>query len=149
LVKPLWIILFGAVHSIASGPELGASTRRILKNSGSGFEVIDIKAFLCLYVFMRTTIDLPEDLFREAKTRAVQQGTTFKNLVTQFVLSGLAVQETGAAPMARRMPPPVAIRRIPGQAPCPALLNRELHAILEAEDIEATRAASTAGSNKA
>ena len=97
---------------------------------------------------MRTTIDLPEDLFREAKTRAVQQGTTFKNLVTQFVLSGLAVHETGAAPMARRMPPPVAISRIPGQAPCPALTNRELNAILEEGDIEATRAASPTGSNK-
>jgi hypothetical protein len=98
---------------------------------------------------MRTTIDLPEDLFREVKTRAVQQGTTFKNLVTQFVLSGLAVKDTGVAPMVRRMPPPVAIRRIPGQAPCPALTNRELNAILEAEDIEATRAASSTGNNKA
>ena len=98
---------------------------------------------------MRTTIDLPEDLFREAKTRAVQQGTTFKNLVTQFVLSGLAVKETGAAPMARRMPPPVAIRLIPGQSPCPALSNRELYATLEAEDIHATRSASSADSNKA
>ena len=97
---------------------------------------------------MRTTIDLPEDLFREVKTLAVQQGTTFKNLVTQFVLSGLAVKDNGAAPMVRRIPPPVAIRRIPGQAPCPAHTNRELNAILEAEDIEATRAASSIGNNK-
>ena len=98
---------------------------------------------------MRTTIDLPEDLFREVKTRAVQQGTSFKNLVTQFVLSGLAVKDTGATLMVRRMPPPVAIRRILGQASCPALTNSELNAILEAEDIEATRAASSTGSNKA
>lgn len=98
---------------------------------------------------MRTTIDLPEDLFREVKTRAVQQGTTFKNLVTQFVLSGLAVKDAGAAPMVRRMPPPVAIHRIPGQAPCLALTNRDLNAILEAEDIEATRAVSAMLRNKA
>jgi hypothetical protein len=98
---------------------------------------------------MRTTIDLPEDLFREAKTRAVQRGTTLKNLITQFVLSGLALQEAGATPVGRRMAPPVAIRRIPGQASLPALSNRELHAVLEAEDIEATRAASSTGSNKA
>ena len=111
--------------------------------------LIDPKAFLCLCAFMRTTIDLPEDLFREVKTRAVQQGTTFKNLVTQFVLSGLAVKDTGVAPMVRRMPPPVAIHRIPGQAPCPVLTNRELNAILEAEDIEATRAASSRSSNRA
>ncbi len=96
---------------------------------------------------MRTTIDLPEDLFREAKTRAVQQGTTLKNLMIQFVLSGLAAQKTGASPIVRRLPPPVAIRRIPGQAPRPALSNRELHAILEAED--ATRSPSSRGTNKA
>jgi hypothetical protein len=98
---------------------------------------------------MRTTIDLPEDLFREAKTRAVQQGTTLKNLMTQFILSGLAVQEPGSNLVARRMPPPVAIRRIPGQSPRPALSNRELYAILDAEDIHAARAASSADSNKA
>jgi hypothetical protein len=98
---------------------------------------------------MRTTIDLPEDLFREAKTRAVQQGTTLKNLMTQFIQSGLAVQETGSTPVARRMPPPVAIRRIPGQSPRPAISNRELYAILDAEDIHAARAASSADSNKA
>ncbi len=98
---------------------------------------------------MRTTIELPEDLFREAKTRAVQQGITLKNLMTQFIQSGLAVQEAGSTLVARRMPPPVAIRRIPGQSPCPALSNRELYATLEAEDIHATRSASSADSNKA
>jgi hypothetical protein len=97
---------------------------------------------------MRTTIDLPEDLFREVKTRAVQQGTTLKNLMTQFILSGLALQEPGSKLMARRMPPPVAIRRIPGKSPRPALSNRELYAILDAEDIYATRAVPSAGSNK-
>ena len=97
---------------------------------------------------MRTTIDLPEDLFREAKTRAVQQGITLKNLITQFIQSGLAVQEPGSKPVACRMPPPVAIRRIPGKSPRPALSNRELYAILDAEDIHATRVASSADSNK-
>ncbi len=98
---------------------------------------------------MRTTIDLPEDLFREAKTRAVQQGTTLKNLMTQFILSGLALQEPGSKFVARRMPPPVAIRRITGQSPRLALSNRELYAILDAEDIHATRSAASPDSNKA
>ena len=97
---------------------------------------------------MRTTIDLPEDLFREAKTRAVQQGTTLKNLMTQFILSGLALQEPSSKLVVRRMPPPVAIRRIPGQSPRPALSNRELYAILDAEDIHAARSAFPADSNK-
>jgi hypothetical protein len=98
---------------------------------------------------MRTTIDLPEDLFREAKTRAAQQGTTLKNLMTQFVVSGLAAQGACAMHVARRMPPPVAIRRTLGQALRPALPNRELYAILEAEDIEATRTGSADSINKA
>ena len=98
---------------------------------------------------MRTTIDLPEDLFREAKTRAVQQGTTLKNLMIQFVVSGLAAQGAGAIHGASRTPPPVAIRRTPGQAPRPALPNRELYAILEADDVEATRVGSADSKNKA
>jgi len=88
---------------------------------------------------MRTTIDLPDELFREAKTLAVQQRTTLKNLITQFILSGLGVQASGSAPSQRRTPPPVAIHRIPGQPPAPALTNRQLHAILEEEDIQAMR----------
>lgn len=98
---------------------------------------------------MRTTIDLPEDLFREAKTRAVQQGTTLKNLMTQFIRSGLAIQGAGVSTKVHRQPPPVAIRRTPSQAPRPALSNRELNAILEAEDVEATRAVSAMPRNKA
>jgi hypothetical protein len=91
---------------------------------------------------MRTTIDLPEDIFREVKTRAVQQGTTLKNLISQFIESGLAAQGAGVSTKVHRQSPPVAIRRIPGQAPSSALSNRELHAILEAEDIDAARGVS-------
>ena len=85
---------------------------------------------------MRTTIDLPDELFREAKTRAVQQGRTLKSLLIQYVRSGLGAQPpgTGSSP-ARRNPPPVAIRRIPGRAPSPAFTNRELHALLEEEEV--------------
>ena len=88
---------------------------------------------------MRTTIDLPEELFREAKTRAVQQGTTFKKLMIQFISSGLGAQVNANASRKRRIPPPVAIRRIPGQSlPTLALTNRQLNAILEEEDIHGT-----------
>ena len=41
---------------------------------------------------MRTSNDLPDDLFREAKTRAVQQGSSLKQLMTQFMRSGLLDQ---------------------------------------------------------
>jgi hypothetical protein len=89
---------------------------------------------------MRTTIDLPDELFREAKTRAVQQGTTLKNLMVQFVRSGLGARaaDRGASP-ARRTPPPVAIRRIPDRRASHALTNGELHALLEDEEVLAAR----------
>jgi len=91
---------------------------------------------------MRTTIDLPDELFREAKTRAVQQGTTLKSLVTELIRSGLRAQSPAAdrAPV-QRNPPPVAIRRKPGQAPPPARTNRQLYAMLTEEDIHSGKVA--------
>jgi hypothetical protein len=88
---------------------------------------------------MKTTIDLPDDLFREAKTRAAQQGTTLKKLMTQFILSGLGMQVNAHNSTARRMPPPAVIRRIPGQSPRLPLTTRQLHALLEGEEIQASR----------
>lgn len=40
-------------------------------------------------VYMRTTLDLPDDLFRQLKARAALTGTTVKKLLTSFVESGL------------------------------------------------------------
>ncbi len=77
---------------------------------------------------MRTTIDLPEELLRQAKIRAVATGTTLKDLITRYVEQGL-----GAGPLTseainpeskRRTAPPVAIARR-GVA-IPALTNAEL-----------------------
>ena len=72
--------------------------------------------------------------------RAVQQGTTLKNLMTQCIRSGLRDQPVEApTATARRAPPPVAIRRASGQAPAQARTNRQLNALLEDEEIEAVR----------
>jgi hypothetical protein len=91
---------------------------------------------------MRTTIELPDDLFREAKTRAVEQGTTLKDLMIQFVRSGLGMPAAGRdAGSLRRNPPPVAIRRIRGRRPSPSPGSGELHALLEAEEVDAARCA--------
>jgi len=91
---------------------------------------------------MRTTIDLPDELFREAKTRAVRQGTTLKNLVTQLIRSGLQDPSHGAdARPVHRNPPPVAIKRVPEQAALPARTNRQLYAMLEEEEIHCSNVA--------
>ena len=89
---------------------------------------------------MRTTIDLPEELFREAKTRAVQQGKTLKELVAECIRSGLQRPSVGTqGKPVHREPPPVAIRKNQGRARAPALSNRQLNAILEDEELEAVR----------
>jgi hypothetical protein len=89
---------------------------------------------------MRTTIDLPDSLFREAKTRAVEQGTSLKQLVTNYIEAGLRGKTAPLSASQRlRSPSPVAIRREPGAVLTQGLTNRQLNAILEEEDLEITQ----------
>ncbi len=85
---------------------------------------------------MRTTIELPDGLYREAKTRAVQQGVTLKELVVGLIQTGLrgAPAAEASPPAMRRAAPPIAIRRVPGQPPVQPLSNRQLSALLEKEE---------------
>ena len=83
---------------------------------------------------MRTTIDLPDELFRRVKARAAMDGLKLKELITRYVERGLA---DGAQPVAG----PVRLRReLPvaqpalGQ-PLPRMSNAELSAILEREEV--------------
>jgi len=50
---------------------------------------------------MKTTLDLPDELIREVKLRAVVQGRTLRDLVAEFLRQGL-----GMAPPARAESPP-------------------------------------------
>ena len=51
---------------------------------------------------MKTTLDLPDELIREVKLRAVVQRRTVKDLVAEFLRQGL-----GLAPATTPAPPPV------------------------------------------
>jgi hypothetical protein len=87
---------------------------------------------------MRTTLDLPDPLFKEVKTRAVQQGVTLKELLASLIKAGLrspTVPENAIAPAGKRRPLPVGIPRIQDTPLHPALSNAELHAILDEEDL--------------
>lgn len=86
---------------------------------------------------MRTTIDLPDPLFREVKTRAVEQGMKLKDLVANYIEAGLRGKSNPAEnPIPRsRGPIPIAIARVPGSALTPALSNAQLQAILDEEDL--------------
>lgn len=95
---------------------------------------------------MRTTIDLPDELLRQVKSRAAMDGLTLKHLITRYVADGLAEGarvDNGAgkatSPQPRRSDPPVMIpargRRLT------ALTNAEVQALLDAEDDAAHLAA--------
>ena len=51
---------------------------------------------------MKTTIDLPDDLVREVKLRALMQGRTLRDVVADFIRQGLR----GAAPKIPEALPP-------------------------------------------
>jgi hypothetical protein len=51
---------------------------------------------------MKTTLDLPDELVREMKLRAVMQGRTLRDLVADLLRQGLGL----AAPRPPQAPPP-------------------------------------------
>ncbi|MGQ0570028.1 MAG: FitA-like ribbon-helix-helix domain-containing protein [Armatimonadota bacterium] len=82
---------------------------------------------------MRTTIDLPEDLYRALKARAALSGVTMRDLVRRIVEQGLrqpvAVSETAPG---HREPPPVIIP--PRGVPIRAIPRADLRRLEEEED---------------
>lgn len=104
---------------------------------------------------MRTTLDIPDETFRQLKAQAALNGLKLKELVTQLIQRGLAAGVM--APRSEQAPgsPPVAIERFTAtpvaaaQAQSypipiareadgtvtPFLTNAELYAILDEEDL--------------
>ncbi|MEA2601732.1 MAG: hypothetical protein QOF89_2724 [Acidobacteriota bacterium] len=83
---------------------------------------------------MRTTIDLPDELFRQAKARAALDGLKLKDLITRFVEQGLRPSaQSSAAPLRRRRSELPVTRAATGRT-LPALTNAEIHRILEEEE---------------
>ena len=87
---------------------------------------------------MRTTLDLPDPLFKEVKTRAIQEGLTLKELLAIYIEAGLrnpSAAKTNAPAGGKHHALPVGIPRVPDAPLHPALTNAELNAILEADDL--------------
>ncbi len=80
---------------------------------------------------MRTTIDLPENLYRTLKARAGLSGITLRKLVQQLIEQGLRLprDEPGGS---RHAPPPVIIP--PRGVRIPAVSREEIRRIDEEED---------------
>lgn len=99
---------------------------------GAATRGLDCDASTHQYAFMRTTIDLPDELYRSLKVRAALDGTTLREVITSLVEQGLRHPVRGASDVPRRGPPPVIVasRGIPIQPLEPARM-RELE---ETED---------------
>ena len=80
---------------------------------------------------MRTTLDLPDDLFRQVKAKAALEGATLKDLLTRFIDSGLRQPARFAGQPGRRSALPVMPKR--GQGIIPNL-TPELQDKLGVED---------------
>lgn len=91
---------------------------------------------------MRTTLELPDPLFREVKARAAQTGVKLKELLARYIEAGLRAPLTQSVQPPIRRTPPVAIKRIPGTPPVPALTNAQLNVLLDQEDMERCRRSS-------
>jgi hypothetical protein len=81
---------------------------------------------------MRTTIDLPDELYRVLKARAGLSGVTLRQLVRRLIEQGLHSPADEAALARRQGPPPVIIR--PRGVPIPAASRAELTRLEEEED---------------
>ena len=80
---------------------------------------------------MRTTLDLPDDVFRQLKAEAALRGLKLKQLLADLVRAGLnCPPDVGA--VRTRSPLPV-IRKASGHVH-PALSSRQIEAILTEED---------------
>jgi hypothetical protein len=85
------------------------------------------------YAGMRTTIDIPDELYRTLKARAALNGRPVREVVTQLIDQGLrAAPSAEPARDRRREPPPIAIP--PGGTPVPALSHAEKARAEEIED---------------
>jgi hypothetical protein len=89
---------------------------------------------------MRTTIDLPDDLYRALKARAGLTGVTLRQLVQRLIEQGLRSSPGETVSRKNFGPPPVIIR--PQGKPIPALPRAALKRLEEQED-EAKHARST------
>jgi hypothetical protein len=83
---------------------------------------------------MRTTIDLPDDLFRQAKAKAALSGMKLKDLITRFVEQGLS--QGGPSPTApsRRVRSELPVARAATGRKLPDLTNAEINRILDEEE---------------
>lgn len=96
-------------------------------------EHVELNALLCKYGFMRTTLDLPDETFRQLKIEAALCGAKLKDLITEFIEKGLAARAAGQRLTAPSRSPLPQIRPKTG-IQHRALTNAELEDLLTKAD---------------
>lgn len=91
---------------------------------------------------MRTTLDLPDPVFRDLKSKAAREGVTMKELLTGFVEKGLYESKREAV-VRSPLPTP---RKGTGTS-IPGLTNAEIDDIFMAEDLERFQRATAKGTD--
>jgi hypothetical protein len=84
---------------------------------------------------MRTTIELPDAIFEEAKARAVQEGVTLEELLVTYIEAGLRGPQRSGRDTVARNPHPLPVAWEADGTVTPALSNAELQAILDEEEV--------------
>jgi hypothetical protein len=86
-------------------------------------------------IFVRTTVELPDDLMKRAKIAAVRRGSTLRDLIAEALRQSLADQ---AHPARRRMgEAPV---KLPPGHTIPIRSNRETAQMFDQEDVASLNA---------
>jgi hypothetical protein len=86
---------------------------------------------------MRTTLDLPDDLFRQVKAKAALEGETLKDMLTRYIETGLHQPPRLAGHPARRSTLPVVPKR--GKTAIPDLTPKLQAKLDEEEDLAKLR----------
>jgi hypothetical protein len=94
--------------------------------------------FLCKNAAMRTTLDLPDTLFKHLKARAALEGRSLRDLVIELVERGLNVRDV-SDPQQRFMARPLIGAHAPLAVPADKFSNADLYDLISKEDDERAR----------
>ncbi|MGF1531339.1 MAG: hypothetical protein ACFCU4_08260 [Puniceicoccaceae bacterium] len=85
---------------------------------------------------MRTTLDIPDEIFRQIKAEAALSGAKLKDLLAELIKKGLAARAAQPLGPRPRSPLPVPLPRVTGAPAIRALTNAEIHRLLDQQDLE-------------
>lgn len=85
---------------------------------------------------MRTTLDLPDALFKHLKARAALEGRTLRDLVVELVQKGLTARDLADPQQRFAARPPVIPSRGTWPLDLSQMSNADLHEMMDKDDDE-------------